>query len=138
MALQVLTVSKGVLVTETPLSVLSQISVLHRLSYIVANVPVPTTSERFVTPYDKNFFWLVQRTALEHVALKLEWHQIDTDATEFILRILMAVSIYKKRNTLRDERSVITNPRNPRYFDSNEGRGPGETVYHTGERSKTI
>lgn len=48
----------------------------------------------------------VQKTMLEHVTVRLAWTHVDTDAIEFVLRLLIAVSWLKRR--LKVKEAVVT------------------------------
>ncbi len=69
-----------------------------RLRWLFLAQEIPANAERYVTPWDRSFFWLVQRTMMEHISLRLGWTQVDCDAIEFVLRILIAISVFRRRN----------------------------------------
>ena len=72
-------------------------NIVYRLLWMIGGIPWPPLADPYVSEYDRNFFWLVQQNALEHVAIILQWQQVDTDAVEFVLRLLMSVSVFRRR-----------------------------------------
>merc|ERR1719379_1944897 len=74
-----------------------------RIAWVYYAREIPQTAPRMVTQWDRSFFWLVQKTMLEHIAIRLAWVQVDCDAIEFALRVLIAITVFKRRNTVRDD-----------------------------------
>ena len=50
-----------------------------------------------MTKTDREALWRTLRDAQEHLVTEMDWDRVDVDSLEFVLRILVGLSLIKSR-----------------------------------------
>lgn len=74
-----------------------------RYKYIYNNVVIPPDEPLEVTESDSNFFWLIQKNAMDMILNEYDWDTVDCDIYEFMLRLLVALVMHERRIRAEDK-----------------------------------
>jgi hypothetical protein len=74
-----------------------------RYKYIYKNAPIPPDDPLEVTDGDADYFWLIQKNALDMILNDYDWDTVDCDIYEFMLRLLVALVMHERRQRAEDK-----------------------------------
>merc|ERR1719379_2562691 len=74
-----------------------------RFNWIWYNVPIPPDDPLEVTESDADFFWLIQRNAMDMILNEYDWDTVDCDIYEFMLRLLVALVMHERRQRAEEK-----------------------------------
>ena len=70
---------------------------LSRWIYVYFGIWGPEDEKKVVTKTDREALWRTLRDAQEHLVTEMNWDRVDVDSLEFVLRILVGLSLIKSR-----------------------------------------
>lgn len=74
-----------------------------RHNFVWKNIPIPPDEPLEVTESDAQFFWLIQKNAMEMILNDYNWDTVDCDIYEFMLRLLVALVMHERKKRAEEK-----------------------------------